>query len=784
MQDTPPSAPAAAATDGRLARRMRLACWVLGWERLWPLLVPPLGLAGLFLALALLDVLPLLPGWLHLGVLAAFAAALAALGRRAAARFAWPRPDEAARRLERDSGLSHRPLAALADSLAGGVVDPVAAALWQAHRGRMALLAESLRLNWPSPGMAGRDPLGLRAAVLLLLVIAVVIGGADASRHLLRAVTPAVGLPGFAAQAEVWITPPAYTGLPPFLLHAGQGGARGRAKPVVVPAGSKVLAALTGGWGGAELVVDGEATRFQRQPGGSQRIEARLDRGRRLAVHQMFHDVAAWPIEVVADALPSIEFSRPPEAGERGRLQVSVDGSDDYGIAKAWVEIRRIDLAGPSLTMALPLPGPHPRSVHATSWHDLTASPWAGLPVSIRPMAEDTDGQVAGGAALTITLPERTFTNPVARALVEQRKLVTEDAANAPQAAAVVAGIAADPSLFGGDPATFLALALAEQDLRRGSLDLPEIQSLLWNAALRIEEGALGAARRGVDGARAALDKALASGAPAPEIQRLLDAYRAAVQRMIQELAAKAGPPQGAAAPGDRVVGADELKAMLDRMAGLAQSGARDALRQMLDQMSQLMADLSAASRQGADPAAQKALEGMRGLARRQQELLDRSFRQGQQPGPAAPQPDAGSRAAAGEQRALRHGLEDLIRKLPANDDLGQAAEAMGEAEEALGHGAWSQAADAQGVAVQDLQDGIRQAEEQMAARGTGAVPRDPFGHPLNGRIFGDDGTTRIPNRAEIQRSRQILDELRRREGQWRRPQPEREYLRRLLEQF
>ena len=776
MHDTPPSA--AAPSDGRLARRMRLARWVLGWERLWPLLVPPLGLAGIFVALALLDVLPLLPGWLHAGVLAAFAVGLAALGRRVASQLAWPRPDEAARRLERDSGISHRPLAALVDQPAGGGGDPVAAALWQAHRDRMAALAERLRLNWPSPGMAARDPLGLRAGVLLLLVIAGTIGGADASRRLLRAVTPAVALPGFAAQAEVWITPPAYTGLPPFLLHARQG----RGKPVTIPAGSKVLAALTGGWGGAALVVDDRSIPFQRQPGGSQRVEARLDRGQRLAIRQMVHDVAAWPIAIVADALPSIEFSSPPEAGERGRLQISVDGSDDYGIAKAWVEIRRIDTADPPLTVALPLPGPHPRTLRATSWHDLTASPWAGLPVSVRPMAQDTDGQVAGGAPLTITLPERTFTNPVARALVEQRRRVTEDAANAPQAAAVAAGVVADPSLFGGDPATFLALTLAERDLRQDGLDLPEIQNLLWNAALRIEEGALGSARRGVDEARAALDKALAAGAPAAELRRLLDNYRAAVQRMVQELAAKAGRSQ--AAPDDRVVDEDEIKAMLDRMAGLAQSGARDALRQMLDQMSQMMAGLSVAPRQGPDPAAQRALDGMRGLARRQQDLLDQSFRQGQKQGAGAPPPDAGSRGAAQQQRALRDRLGDLLRQLPANGDLSQAGDAMGQAEGALARGAWPEAAASQAAALQQLQDGIRRAEQQMASRGGGAVPRDPFGRPLNGRVFGDDGTTRIPERAEIRRSRQILDELRRREGELQRPQPERDYLRRLLEQF
>ena len=48
----------------------------------------------------------------------------------------------------------------------------------------------------------------------------------------------------------------------------------------------------------------------------------------------------------------------------------------------------------------------------------------------------------------------------------------------------------------------------------------------------------------------------------------------------------------------------------------------------------------------------------------------------------------------------------------------------------------------------------------------------------------GDDGGTRIPDKPEIQRSRQILDELRRRAGEWSRPDAERDYLHRLLKQF
>ena len=60
----------------------------------------------------------------------------------------------------------------------------------------------------------------------------------------------------------------------------------------------------------------------------------------------------------------------------------------------------------------------------------------------------------------------------------------------------------------------------------------------------------------------------------------------------------------------------------------------------------------------------------------------------------------------------------------------------------------------------------------------------DPLGRGLFGRGYQDDGTTVIPDKADLQRSREILDELYRRAGEFHRPEVEREYIRRLLRRF
>ena len=137
---------------------------------------------GAFGAVVLLDILPNLPGWLHIGILIAFAVAFASALVNALPGFR-PITRLAARsRLESDSGLEHRPLTAIEDNLATGTEDPASRSLWDAHRRRAADTLQQLSVTAPAPGMARRDPRGLRAAVVLIVVIGLAAGGSNAGR--------------------------------------------------------------------------------------------------------------------------------------------------------------------------------------------------------------------------------------------------------------------------------------------------------------------------------------------------------------------------------------------------------------------------------------------------------------------------------------------------------------------------------------------------------------------------------------------------------------------------
>ncbi|NQU72611.1 MAG: DUF4175 family protein, partial [Rhodospirillales bacterium] len=154
---TPPSPPL------NLGARLFGARLALFWEQVWPALLPALTLVGVFLALALFDILPLLPHWLHGLVLALTAGGLVWLMWRGVQRVSIAGIAAARRRIERDSGLAHRPLQALSDHIGAGGDDADSVALWRLHQSRMAQAARRLRVGLPTPGAGRGDPWALRA---------------------------------------------------------------------------------------------------------------------------------------------------------------------------------------------------------------------------------------------------------------------------------------------------------------------------------------------------------------------------------------------------------------------------------------------------------------------------------------------------------------------------------------------------------------------------------------------------------------------------------------------
>ena len=113
---------------------------------------------------------------------------------------------------------AHRPATAVNDEIAANQNDPVAQALWRAHVERALLSARKLKAGWPAPRLALRDPMALRALVLILVFASFFAAGDERWKR----ITAAFDWSGVVAPAnfriDAWVTPPLYTGRPPVML--------------------------------------------------------------------------------------------------------------------------------------------------------------------------------------------------------------------------------------------------------------------------------------------------------------------------------------------------------------------------------------------------------------------------------------------------------------------------------------------------------------------------------------------------------------------------------------
>ncbi len=439
---------------GRLAARRAQARRVLWFERIWPALGPALALSVAGLAAALFGLPALLAPLWHILGLVAFLAGVVFLLWRGLRPLARPTDEAVDRRLERASGLRHRPLLVLDDRPAA--LEPAAAALWQAHLDGAEAQVARLRAGWPHPPKAGRQARAAGAALVLALLAGVVAAGSDGPGRLLRAVWP--GLPGSGApgpQLQAWVTPPSYTGLPPLFLRAD-------AADVNVPAGSHLTVSLTGGSGVPSMTFAGAATPFATLDAASWQAERDIPDGGALIVRRHWSELGRWTLTAIPDAPPTVAWTEPPGAGRGQRkLQTRLPWTvtDDYGVASVVAELRLKDRpAAPPLTIAVPLPGGAPKQAHGVATQDLTANPWAGLPVVARLLAKDAPGQAASSGDAEFVLPERPFKNPLARAVLDVRKrLSVAPEANA-AAAADLDALADAPDAFDNNTGVFLAL--------------------------------------------------------------------------------------------------------------------------------------------------------------------------------------------------------------------------------------------------------------------------------------------------------------------------------------
>ncbi|UPY37112.1 TIGR02302 family protein [Sediminicoccus sp. KRV36] len=850
---------------GGLSRKRALARAALWWEATWPALWPPLGVLGLWGIFALLGLPALLPGWLHGLILLGFLAALGLAARRGFTQFR--APDDAAvdRRLERETGLKHRPLATLQDQPA--TREPEALALWDAHQARMRRLVTRLRVGTPRPGLAARDPHALRAAVLIAFSAVLVVAGADAPALLARSLVPNFGTvaPPAPLRFEAWVTPPTYTGAPPIFLPALGGNA-------TIPAGSRLQVAIAGGIGAAPEITGLPGVGFEALGAGSHTAQAVMQQGARVTIRREGTEIVTWNLAVQADAPPIAAFTEVPARSPRGlALRLPWRTEDDWGVVALRAEFRlaaRPDTAPISLDMTLPSAAP--KQARGLAQPDLSAHPWAGLPVVLRLTARDGADQEGVSEEIALTLPERSFNHPVARAMIEIRKALSLDPTARLDAMRELDRLTQAPDAFEHDSGTLLALRTTRGQLQRDRRPeaIAEVQELLWEAALALEEGRDTRTARALAEAQRQLREAMNEAERTPnaenqqqrsEVERRIEQLREAIRRHLEAMAERLQRENAEALPYDpqqRMLDQRDMDRRTRRMEEAnRQNRMEDAQRELaeLEEMLRALQEGRVArsespERQRQRERGQQQMGAVQDMVRRQGEMVDQGGRRAEQqeqraaqqrrqnqpwnqrpnaPGQTSPEQNQQAeqeaqrqqQADARRQRALRRALGELMQQQgdltgEVPEALGQADQAMREAMEALGEG--RDARPAQQEAMRRLQEGGRQMAQQMQRQfgqgqgeGEGEGEDDSMGEmemggdgpdgqqqlgegrdPLGRRARENTGNadngsdTRVPDEAELLRTRRLQDELRRRGAERERPAEELDYIDRLLRRF
>ncbi|CAK9039293.1 Methyl-accepting chemotaxis protein [Durusdinium trenchii] len=788
---------------------------VLFWERLWPAVLPALSIPYAIIVISLFDLWRFAPAWLHWISLTLAAAAFLNMLWRDARHLRFPSRRMAQARLEEDGKVKHAPLQALDDLpfQSSNINNP----LWRAHMRDSRKRARNARLGGMRPTADDKDPYALRFTALGLLAVALVAAGEDWRDRLQTALAPGQAEAAGRLVADIWIEPPDYTGKAPiYLMRPGDEIAE-LASQVNAPEGS-ILVAQINGRGRPRLAFEGETEKteaaFKRNAGASH-AQLPLTRSGLLKL-QLGGSQHRWPIAVISDEAPRVRFAKTPTETDEGLLAFAITAEDDYGVTatrfqfrlsseqerpldappfdeKALSAIRASDIDGIAGNIR-----EHPVTL------ELQEDPWAGLSVLAKIVVTDGAGQTGETEEVLVTLPERVFFNPLAKAVIEQRQTLSVAAEDWRRVGRSFDAVTLAPEAFYvEDPTDFLMLRAAFwRVMRQDGDDFDDAIEKFWPLALQLEDEALELARQRLEAAEEALRQALENGASDEEINRLVEELRQAMNDYLTALAQSGQRADPARAQNSQQLDKSDLDQMLDSIRDLAQSGAENAARQMLSDLQNMLNNLrlsqggqgggqgmpgqSGQSGESDDNAAGRAGE----LIGRQRSLADESFERGQSG--AAPSDDL-----AQEQGDLASDLNELLDDLQGDEgadpngdgarSFNRARNNMRDAEQALQSGDFDAAEGAMERAIENLREGAEElAREQMRQAGEGrqnenGAPVDPLGRPI-GRAGGEG--VDVPEETDAGRTRAVIEELRRRLGEPGRSQEEIDYLERLLERF
>ncbi|MBX4335956.1 TIGR02302 family protein [Bartonella raoultii] len=793
---------------------VRILMWlILSFERIWVRLLPFFLVLSFFCSLSWLGVFSILGYWPHLLLLLLiFFSAVGSLFFLI--RFRFPTIKDVNLRLEKANNLKNQPLSVQTDHLYSENDKDFRAVIWREHQRRMAEQLYHLKTGFVSPNSAAFDPLALRALCFLLFICAFSFSFGSLGGRLSDAFDFRPIVDEKLMRIDAWVTPPAYTGVAPIYLTKGE------ITQVTVPEGSDVVVRVVNGAGITVKAVSEKnahkvlfSKKSEKTPWNDPivQFETHLKYPVDLFVSSR-HKQQQWHLQVIKDQPPTIHWVEKPGRILTGSLELQYELDDDYGVTKAFVEIeplfnphKKISslYKAPEIKLLLPRGGKgRMRMVQDVSGH-----PWAGSKVKITLVAEDGFGQQSRSKTFVMTLPQRVFSNPVARAVSELRRLLALDASAKERVLDMLSALLVRPEEGIQNTTHFLVLqsAWTRLSLAEKEDELRNVVDYLWQITLGIEDNQIESVQKNLKQAQAALRDALRYGAPPAEIERLMADLRQAMDDYIHALAEEkqenrlSQNSKDSKSSGETPnLSEDTLDEKLNRIEEMAKMGSSLAAEQLLSEFEQLLDNLHVQKQNGGKSESQSAkmkqqMDQLGDLMRRQQEILNETHQlKTQQHGDNASEEQG--KSLQKRQAELQSELSKLEKELSeqgfeVSEAFKKAEEKMKSAQEALNHKNHQESIQNQSDVLGALREGaqsvLKEMREKLEKMGenkkTAPSFEDPLGRSLSSKTNQEQKGVSTPQESDQMRTRQILEEIRKRLGKEHLSEEEKNYLERLL---
>jgi hypothetical protein len=614
------------------------------------------------------------------------------------------------RRIEAASGLKHRPLATLEDEPEDD--NPIAAAIWQAHRRRILATISAARIGPPAPDAALRDPWALRGLLLLLLLSGTIIAGPAAPTRL----AGAFALPAWPFQGPTvtaWITPPDYANQPPQILEPGE--------DATALAGSKLTIIADGLSAAPAIRLAGASIPSIALGDSSHRADVTLQGSGTLLIGPWWHRLARWNLQIVPPNAPAISLGALSITGNHVRLRWHI--TDAYGLQTVTATIRPDNYPN-ALAQDLPLAT---NTGDAAATLDLSTSPFQDLPIGITLTAVNAAGVAASAAWKTaLVLPGLNLHDRTAIALDHLRQSLATDPHNIRLVATQMQRLSmAPPSQITAAADLKLAVLTCaiwlQETGARPAIDrmLALIQEMEAGQDYAPSQ-ALAAANQALT---AALQRGLNGQSPGAAIlQQLLQAMHEALARHLAAIRPSATPP-----PNAKTLDMSALDQLAQKIAADEAAGRTEQAAAELHQLQSLLNALASAKPMTAQQMAQAeaaaaASQSISQMTQGEAALLDRTHQ-----GNGTPQDQS---SLQNQLNATTQALGKAGINLPG---LGDAGAAMGGAKAALNQQNNPQAEGQENAAIQGL---------QKAAAALAAAQSNSFGiGQSQPGLAGDDDT-------------------------------------------